>query len=475
VELATPALAGTGAADLDALIDRLEGLLPRYVEGGPRYTSYPTAPAWTESFGAEEFRETLGQLGEGGLSVYVHVPFCRSLCHFCACNRLITRDEALPARYLDAIEREIAALREAIPRGPRATQLHWGGGTPTHLRPDQARRLFRAVADAFPLREDAEVSIEVDPRVTSEAHLEALRECGFNRISLGVQDFDPRVQQAIHRSQPVELTAALTERARRAGFASVNFDLLYGLPFQTEVSFAQTLATVLALAPDRIALYGYAHVTWVAKQQRGFDRHDLPDARARVKLQLLAVRRLLAGGYAHVGLDHFARPEDELARAEREGTLRRNFMGYTTQAGTDLLGLGPSAISQVDGAYAQSRRELDAWEGAVRAAGLATFRGHRLTRDDRERGFVIERVMCHGGVRASDYRARFGEELASRFAPELDRLAAFEEDGLVVREADGSFRATPLGRFLLRNVAMVFDAYLPGQRTQGRPLFSRTV
>jgi oxygen-independent coproporphyrinogen-3 oxidase len=472
VELATLALA---AADLDALIGRLEGLLPRYVEGGPRYTSYPTAPAWTESFGAGEFRATLGRLGEGGLSVYVHVPFCRSLCHFCACNRLITRDEALPARYLDAIEREIAALREAISCSPRVTQLHWGGGTPTHLRPDQVRRLFRALADALPLREDAEVSIEVDPRVTSEAHLEALRECGFNRISLGVQDFDARVQQAIHRIQPVELTAALTERARRVGFESVNFDLLYGLPFQTEESFAQTLATLLALGPDRIALYGYAHVTWVAKQQRGFERHDLPGARARVRLQLLAVRRLLAGGYAHVGLDHFARPEDELARAEREGTLRRNFMGYTTQAGTELLGLGPSAISQVDGAYAQSRRELDAWEGEVRARGLATFRGHRLTRDDRERGFVIERVMCHGGVRASDYRARFGQELASRFAGELARLAALEADGLVVREGDGSFRATPLGRFLLRNVAMIFDAYLPGQRTQGRPLFSRTV
>ncbi len=214
---------------------------------------------------------------------------------------------------------------------------------------------------------------------------------------------------------------------------------------------------------------------WLAKQQRGFERHDLPDVRARVRLQLLAVRRLLAGGYAHVGLDHFARPEDELVRAEREGTLRRNFMGYTTQAGTDLLGLGPSAISQLGGVYAQSRRELDAWEGAVSAGGLATFRGHRLTRDDRERGFVIERVMCHGGVRASDYQARFGEELAGRFAGELDRLAAFEEDGIVVREADGSFRATPLGRFLLRSVAMVFDAYLSAQRTQGRPVFSRTV
>jgi oxygen-independent coproporphyrinogen-3 oxidase len=462
-------------AELGALLARLEALLPRYAEGGPRYTSYPTAPAWTEAFGATELRATLGGLGAGDLSVYVHIPFCRSLCHFCACNRMITRDEALPDRYLDAIEREIAALREAIPASPRAVQLHWGGGTPTHLRPDQIRRLFHAVTDAFPVGADAEVSIEVDPRVTTEAHLDALRECGFDRISLGVQDFDPRVQQAIHRVQPVEVTAALGERARRAGFASVNFDLLYGLPFQTEASFDRTLATVRSLGPDRIALYGYAHVTWVAKQQRGFERHDLPDAAARVRLQLLAVRRLLAGGYAHVGLDHFALPGDELARAEREGTLRRNFMGYTTRAGTDLLGLGPSAISHAGGAYAQSLRELDAWEGAVRERGLATFRGHCLTRDDAERGFVIERVMCHGGVRAAEFRARFGEELASRLGEELARLATLEADGLVVREADGSFRATPLGRFLLRNVAMVFDAYLPGQRARGGPLFSRTV
>ena len=475
MELASEGRAGSGAGEVE--VDRLEALLPRYAESGPRYTSYPTAPAWTETYGAAAFREALGGVGsEGrGVSLYVHVPFCRSLCHFCACNRVITRDEALPARWLDAIEREVGTVREAIPREPGAMQLHWGGGTPTHLTPGQIRRLFRSLADAFPLGGGAEVSIEVDPRVTTDAHLEALRECGFRRMSLGVQDFDPRVQEAIHRSQPVELTAALTERARRAGFESVGFDLISGLPFQTEDSFERTLATVLALAPDRIALYGYAHVTWVAKQQRGFERHDLPDARMRARLQLRAVRRLLAGGYVHVGMDHFALPADALARAEREGGLRRNFMGYTTQAGAELLGFGPSAISETRDGYAQSLRDLDAWEAAVRERGLATFRGHRRTRDDRERGFVIERVMCHGGVRASDYRARFGEELGSRFAEELARLAALEEDGLVVREGDGSFRATPLGRFLLRNVAMIFDAYLPGQRTQGRPLFSRTV
>ena len=477
MELVRQERGGGGAAEGEDLVERLHALLPRYLEGGPRYTSYPTAPAWTGAYAAEEFREALGPTGAGEapLSVYVHVPFCRSLCHFCACNRVITRDEALPARYLDTIEREIGAVREAIRREPTASQLHWGGGTPTHLAPEQIRRLFRAAADAFPLRPGAEVSIEVDPRVTREAHLAALRECGFQRISLGVQDFDPRVQRAIHRIQPVEVTGVLTDRARRAGFASVNFDLLYGLPFQTEASFARTLATVLALAPDRIALYGYAHVTWVAKQQRGFERQDLPGAPERVRLQVLAVRHLLAGGYVHVGMDHFARPDDELARAEHEGTLRRNFMGYTTQAGVELLGVGPSAISELRDGFAQSLRELAAWQEAVLARGLATFRGHRLTSDDRERAFVIERIMCHGGIRAPDYRARFGQDLASRFAAELARLATFEEDGLVARESDGGFRVTPLGRFFLRNVAMVFDAYLPGQRGAGRPMFSRTL
>jgi oxygen-independent coproporphyrinogen-3 oxidase len=461
----------------DSLLARIEALLPRYSGSGPRYTSYPTAPVWSEAYGPARFREALRDAAGagGGLSVYVHVPFCRSLCHFCACNRVVTRDERLPERYLDTIERELAALRAAIPRDVSTTQLHWGGGTPTHLVPGQIRRLFRSVVEDFPLEPGAEVSIEVDPRVTSDAHVEALRECGFDRISLGVQDFDPRVQAAIHRVQPVEVTAWLTERARRAGFESVNFDLLYGLPFQTEESFARTLATLRSLAPDRIALYGYAHVTWVAKQQRGFERHDLPDARLRVRLQLLALRSLLDAGFVHVGMDHFARPEDPLARAEREGGLRRNFMGYTTRAGAEVLGVGPSAISDLADGFAQSWRDLDAWEQAVRTGGLATFRGHRRTRDDRERGFVIERVLCHGGVRAADYARRFGHDLAARFAPELGRLLPLESDGLVVRETDGGFRATPLGVFFLRHLAMVFDAYLPGQQESGQPVFSRTL
>lgn len=456
--------------------ERIEAVLLRYGGSGPRYTSYPTAPAWAASYDARSFREDLAGLApRAPLSLYVHVPFCRSLCHFCACNRMITRDPALPERYLDALAREVEAVRAALPGALPVEQLHWGGGTPTHLAPAQLRRLFAMLAAAFPIAPGAEISIEADPRVTSEAQLEALRACGCDRLSLGIQDFDPRVQEAIHRVQDVPATARLVERARSLGFASVAFDLIYGLPFQSVASMLRTLDEVVAIAPDRIALYAYAHVTWVAKQQRGFERKDLPDPRLRLRIFVAAIRRLLAAGYVHVGLDHFAKPHDELARAQRAGTLRRNFMGYTTRPGVDLVGLGPSAISELGGAYAQSERELAAWEEALAAQGLATLRGHRLSRDDRERRWVIQALLCHAGVEAAAFRKRFGAPFAERFAAELARLAPFEADGLVARAPDGSLSVSPLGRLVLRNVAMVFDAYLPAQRAAAAPLFSQTL
>jgi oxygen-independent coproporphyrinogen-3 oxidase len=459
-------------------LEHAERILPRYAGEGPRYTSYPTAPVWSEAYGAAQLREELGRRDVGpaeGLSLYVHVPFCESLCHFCACNKVVTRNRELALGYLDAIEREVAAMREALAAPRPATQLHWGGGTPTYLSPEQIRRLYRTLADAFPLAPGAELGIEVDPRVTTEAHVEALRECGFNRLSMGVQDFDPRVQAAVHRIQPVAQTGALVERARASGFASVNFDLIYGLPHQTEETFAATLDAVIGLAPDRIALYSYAHVTWLAKQQRGFERKDLPPAPVKLRIFLGAIRRFLEAGYRFIGLDHFALPEDELCRALEEKTLRRNFMGHTTQAGVDLLGFGPSAISEVRGSYAQSERQLAAWEGAVRARGLATMRGHRPTADDRERRFVIERILCHAELRASEFAREFGRPFAEAYAQELASLGEAARDGLVAIEADGSLRVMPLGRLLVRNLAMAFDAYLPTQRGAGRPMFSKTV
>jgi oxygen-independent coproporphyrinogen-3 oxidase len=455
-----------------------ERILPRYAVEGPRYTSYPTAPVWGASYGPDDLREELGRRdarADDGLSLYVHVPFCESLCHFCACNRVVTRNRGLAAAYLDAIERELAAVREALAVPRPATQQHWGGGTPTYLAPDQVRRLYGSVTDAFPMAPGAEISIEVDPRVTGAAHVEALRECGFNRISMGVQDFDPRVQEAVHRIQPFETTRELVERARAAGFASVNFDLIYGLPYQTERSFAATLDAVLDLAPDRIALYSYAHVTWLAKQQRGFEKQDLPSAPTKLRIFLGAIGRFLDAGYRFVGLDHFALPQDELCRALDERTLRRNFMGHTTQAGVDLLGFGPSAISELRGSYAQSERQLAAWEEAVRARGLATMRGHRLTREDRERRFAIDRILCHGELRADEFEREFGRPFAAAYARELASLEGAARDGLLEIASDGSLRVAPLGRLLVRNLAMAFDAYLPAQREAGRPIFSQTV
>ncbi len=459
------------------MLEDLRQLLPRYATAGPRYTSYPTAPAWSERYGRDEFRRGLGDLerGEGaGLALYVHVPFCRALCHFCACNRVITRDPGLPERYLETIEREIEAVRACVGAAPLATQQHWGGGTPTHLTPQQIRRLFRAVTNSFPMRDDAEISIEVDPRVTTPAQIDALRDCGFNRMSLGVQDFDPRVQATIHRIQTPEQTASLVAQARAAGFSSVGCDLIYGLPYQTVGSFMQTLDTVLAFRPDRLAVYGYAHVTWVAKQQRGFERADLPSPETRSDILLATIDRLSDAGYVYVGMDHFSTPEDELARALSDGTLRRNFMGYTTQAGTQLIGFGPSAISELPASYAQSERTLGAWEDAVRDHGLATMRGHTLTDDDRARRFVISRIMCHGRIAASEFEREFPGPFAERYANEIARLSPLEADGLAVVDAEG-IELTPLGRLLVRNVAATFDAYLSDQQAARQPLFSRTV
>jgi oxygen-independent coproporphyrinogen-3 oxidase len=458
------------------MLEQLEAILARYETAAPRYTSYPTAPVWGDAYGPEEFRRDLGAIEPGApLSLYAHVPFCSSLCHFCACNRVITRDETLPVRYLEGVEREAAAVRAEIPAPGPVSQLHWGGGTPTHLDPDQICRLFKAMTEPFPVADDAEISIEVDPRVTTSAQLQALRECGFNRISMGVQDFEPQVQEAIHRTQSPESTAELVADARRQGFQSVSLDLIYGLPFQRPQTFERTLKTVLDIAPDRVALYGYAHVTWVAKQQRGFERKDLPDPKTRLGVFTLAIRRFLEAGYVHVGMDHFARPDDDLVKALRDRTLRRNFMGYTTQAGVELLGFGPSAISELRSSYAQSQREVAAWQDAVDATGLPTMRGHVLDEDDQVRRWLISRIMCLGEVRAAEFEELWGGVFAERFAPELARLEPAEADGLVVREADGSLAVTELGRILIRNVASVFDAYLDEQRKLERPLFSKTV
>ncbi|MCP4003900.1 MAG: oxygen-independent coproporphyrinogen III oxidase, partial [bacterium] len=426
----------------------LEQILPRYDKPLPRYTSYPTAPVWSEDYDTRSFvRDLQDPDREPGAprALYVHVPFCREICHFCACNRVITRDADLVERYLSTIEREIDAIHKALVGEQAVGQIHWGGGTPTHLSPEQIHRLFGMLTNAFPVAEEAEISIEVDPRVTTPEHVDTLRECGFNRLSLGVQDFDPRVQKAIHRIQSPEMTADLVNRARASGFSSIGLDLIYGLPYQTPESFARTLDDVIAISPDRIALYAYAHVPWVAKQQRGFERGDLPEPSTRVQIMLLGIRRLLDCGYEFIGLDHFAKPEDGLAKALRSGTLRRSFMGHTTQDGVELIGFGPSAISELGSAYAQSHRDLPSWSEAVAEGGVATMRGHRLSAEDAERRWVIFRVISCSELRADEYRAVFGKEFADVYAAEISSLAEQESDGLVEIGSDGSVKVLPLG------------------------------
>ena len=454
--------------------ERLAGLLPHYLAQLPRYTSYPTAPMWNDGFGPDDFRRQLAGVTDD-VSVYVHVPFCESLCHFCACNRIVKPPAQAPTSYLDTLALEIEHVRRELPSGIGAAQVHLGGGTPTYLDPQQLRRLVAAISGSFPIRRDAELSIEVDPRVTTPEHVAAISECGFKRVSLGVQDFDTRVQEAIHRIQSVDMTRKLVSDFRSSGVVSVSFDLIYGLPFQTLESLGKTLDEVIAIAPDRIALYSYAHVTWIAKQQRGFDRLDLPSPKEKLELFQLALQRLMSAGYEYLGLDHFALPGDDLARSLRRGTLHRNFMGYTAHAGHDLVGFGPSAISELSAAYAQNERELGAWQSAIEGDGLATMRGCELSEDDLERRFAISRLLCRGEVDASEFTARFGRRFSNRFSDELARLGPLEQDGLLQIAADGSVKLTLLGRVLARNVASTFDAYLKRDDDEASPRFSQSI
>jgi oxygen-independent coproporphyrinogen-3 oxidase len=439
---------------------RIEPLIDRYLSPGPRYTSYPTAPVWTDAFGPSEFERSLAESYSSEVSIYVHVPFCEKLCTYCACNREIQRDHSVAGPYLDALELEAERLSATLATTPACTQLALGGGTPTYLSPPQLARLCDIIDHRFPPAEGAERSIEVDPRVTSAEHLETLAAHGFNRISLGVQDLSPVVQRAIRRVQSREQTQATADTARELGFRSVNFDLIYGLPYQTVDSFAESLDAVVEMRPDRIALYSYAHVTWVSKQQRGFERGDLPSASEKVALLLLAIERLGQAGYGFLGLDHFALPDDDLFHAARSGTLRRNFMGYTKAAGVGLLALGPSGISELADCYAQSCRRFDNWSAQLEGGRLPTMRGWALSADDQRRRWLIQRLMCQGEIDGAVYASVWDEDLEERVPHLEDRLSPFEADGLLQRDAT-AWRLTALGRIFLRPIAMTFDAYLP--------------
>jgi oxygen-independent coproporphyrinogen III oxidase len=452
-----------------------EEFVGRYNRPGPRYTSYPTAPVWTESFGPNDFEQAMdaAEKKQSPVSLYMHLPFCESLCLFCACNVIIRKDKSGTPPYLDLLKKEIDHISGGVSRERQVTQFHWGGGTPTYLSPEQIEDLFTYAKERFAFSPDAEIGIEVDPRVTSRAHLDVLRKLGFNRLSMGVQDFKLEVQQAINRVQPYEQTKDLIQYSRELGFDSINVDLIYGLPYQTAESFTHTVEQVVTLSPDRIAMFSYAHVPWLKKQQGAFVGH-LPEGMLKFDIFRNGLLAFLEAGYLYIGMDHFAKENDELAISQRNRTLHRNFQGYTTKAGADLYGMGITAISGIQGTYAQNFREMDAWQKSVTERGIATMRGYRLSQDDIIRREVISRLLCHTIIVKDEISQQFQINFDEYFAPELAQLKLPQEDGLVV-PSEREIRASWLGRIFIRNLAMIFDPYLEKQQLAARPLFSKTL
>jgi len=451
-------------------------LLAKYDRPGPRYTSYPTAVEFHDGFTAADYEEHLTLANEAAdepLSLYVHLPFCESKCAFCGCTALVSRNEDVPTRYVEAVRTELAMLAERLPDRRRLGQYHWGGGTPTHLTPAQMRRLQAGLAEHFTFDDDAEVAVEVDPRETTDEDVDVLRELGFNRISMGVQDLDDAVQEAIGRGQSEALTRRLYDRARAAGFDSVNLDLVYGLPKQTPETFRRTIEAIVEMRPDRLAVYSYAHIPWIKSNQRRIDEADLPPREVKLELFGIAMEQFLTAGYAQIGMDHFALPRDELALAADAGTLHRNFMGYTVKSGTDMLGVGLSAIGDVRGAFAQNAKELADYHAAVDAGRLPIVKGYRLVGEDALRRHVITSLMCNFTLDVADTERRFDIDFAETFAPEIAQLRVAEAEEFVTVTPD-RIDVKPIGRLFVRNVGMVFDAHRKDRDT-GRPMFSRTV
>jgi oxygen-independent coproporphyrinogen-3 oxidase len=470
---------GEGRSD-DARASGLEvtvDLLRRYDRPGPRYTSYPTAVEFHAGFDEPTYREHLARAAaehDAPLSLYLHLPFCEERCTFCGCMVIITKKREVAARYLEHLHREIALLAEHLRGRRRVVQYHWGGGTPTYLAVDQMVALQDTVARHFDIQPGAEVAIEVDPRVTSFAQLGTLRALGFNRLSMGVQDFTPEVQEAVNRVQGEAETRALFERARELGYESINVDLIYGLPLQTVESFGRSVDTVIRMRPDRVAVYSFAHVPWIRGNQRRLRPEDLPSPETKLSLFVAARSRFLDAGYQPIGMDHFALPGDEMARAARARTLHRNFMGYTVKPAPDMLGAGVSAIGDVAGAFAQNVKKLSSYYSALDAGRFPIERGYRLSPDDHVRRHVITQLMCNFHLDGAAVSGRFGIDFDSYFARELQELRAGPlADGFLEMDA-GRLDLTPRGRLFVRNVCMVFDRHLR-EKAAATPVFSRTV
>jgi oxygen-independent coproporphyrinogen III oxidase len=450
-------------------------LISNHDVSGPRYTSYPTADRFVEAFGEAQLRQWLGKRNIGGinqpLSVYVHIPFCESVCYYCACNKVVTRDHAKSTKYIKYLEKELALIGERLGAERKIAELHLGGGTPTFLSRDETSALMEALNRRFERDPKAQCSLEVDPRRVEAGAMKFLAGLGFNRLSIGVQDFDPAVQRAVHRIQSEDVVRRVLDEARASGFRSVNFDLIYGLPKQTLDSFNRTLDKVLLLDPDRIALYSYAHLPKTFMPQRRIAEADLPSAESKLQIMTLAIGRLTRAGYLYIGMDHFARPTDELAIAQALGQLRRNFQGYSTSQG-DLVGLGVSAIGQIGPTYYQNLKELDDYCGALDAGRLPVLRGIELTPDDLVRRAVIQALTCHFRLSIESIELSYLIDFRKYFADELADLRRLAEEGLVEIAPDWIV-VTPKGRLLVRAVCMVFDRYLRERRE--RATYSKVI
>jgi oxygen-independent coproporphyrinogen-3 oxidase len=452
-------------------------LLRKYSAPGPRYTSYPTAPAFTPAFGPAQYLEAIeksnGPRTTSPLSLYFHFPYCDTLCYFCGCTMMVTHNRGQILDYNEYLKQEIDMLAPRVSRNRKVLQLHWGGGTPSYLEPDEILDIGGEIRQQFTFDDMIEAGVEIDPRGLTFNHMKALRDVGFNRISMGVQDFDPRVQQAVNRIQPESITRDAVQWSRALGFESINLDLIYGLPFQTMQSFEQTVDTVIDIGPDRIAVFNYAHVPWLKPHQKLIAEDDLPSPDLKLEIFKMTTEKLLAAGYWSVGMDHFAKQSDELAVAQRNGTLYRNFQGYSTRAGCDLYGFGMSAIGHFRETYQQNSKNLPDYYKSIKEGSPATRVGYRMTNDDHIRKEVIMRIMCDMSLTKRNIEQSFGIVFDDYFHKALSGLEPFVEDGLVTIDSD-RIVVNGMGRLVIRNIAMCFDAYLD-QLLIEKPVFSRTI
>lgn len=453
-------------------------LLARYDRPGPRYTSYPTAVEFNEGFTADDYARRLAgadALGDAPLSIYVHLPFCEERCLFCGCHVIVTKHHDVATPYLELVKRETEMVAERLPHRRKFAQLHLGGGTPTYFQPALLSDFLQHLLRHFTPLPGAELAVEVDPRVTTPAHIDALADVGFNRISLGVQDLTPEVQQAINRVQSLEQTRRLVEHARKRGFRGINVDLIYGLPLQTPETFERTIEAVIGLGVDRTAVYSFAFVPWIRGHQKKLMEDALPSPETKISLFAIARERFLAAGYEPIGMDHFARPDDDLSRARHEGRLRRNFQGYAVIPGDDVLGIGISAIGDVRGAYVQNEKKLSTYEERIKAGELPVARGVARSDDDEVRRTVIHELMCNFRVDTKAIGAQYGIDFGSYFADDIRLLQEHVGTGLV-RVTPGAIEATPTGELFVRNLAMCFDRYQREKHAlENKPVFSRTV